>query len=98
MTYNINDIISLKLISGDEIMGKLVNETNETYLLDTPVLVMFTGQGKMLLPALMSGKSNNQYPIKKNHVMYDAPSNEEDERVYVKQTSGIELPRVVLKG
>lgn len=50
--YNTDDIISLKLISGDEIIGRLVQQVGDTYELHRPCVILTTPEGIGVLQAM----------------------------------------------
>lgn len=50
--YNINDIISFKLINGDEIVGRLVKQDGESYEINKPCVVLTSPEGIGVLQAM----------------------------------------------
>jgi len=50
--FTVDDIISLKLINGDEIVGRLVKEENGVYEINKPCIVLTTPEGIGVLQAM----------------------------------------------
>jgi hypothetical protein len=50
--YQVDEIVSFKLLSGDEVLGKLVSSGEGCYELDKPCLVVTTPEGIGLIQAM----------------------------------------------
>ena len=85
-----------KLVSGEEIIAKVVSENETTYLVsDVRTLVMQpTGPGQMgiALVPWVATMADQELPLKKTHVMVEnknVPKQLEDG--YLQETTGIQL-------
>ncbi len=87
------DILSIKLVNGDEIVAELVEETNTTYLVARATVVLPSSQGGELMQAMQSVDIKQQIPISKHAVMMIAETVPELIQHYVKLTTGKETPR-----
>jgi len=69
-TYNAGDVINIKLVSGDEIVGRLVNRDTQGYVLNKPCVVVTSSDGIGLVQA-MFGLDPEQEPLryKDEHVI-----------------------------
>ena len=89
-----NKLVTLKTISGDEIIGRLVETTNEEkelglIKLSEPFAIILTQQGAGLMPLLIASKSK-EIPIFMSALLTPPiEANKEIEDAYIKQTSGL---------
>jgi hypothetical protein len=86
---NQNDIISLKLTTGEEALGRLDNETNDTITLKKPMSFVAGPQGLGLGPFMFSLSKNSEAIINKNTVIAVVKTDELIAKEYIKQTSGL---------
>lgn len=91
--YNSGDIISIKLISGEEIITKLVNDDLVTVTISKPVSLITNNQtGQVaLLPLIFSG-DDVELDIQKNHILAMIKTKAVHAKEYVKITSAIIQP------
>ena len=94
-----NDVISIKLSNGDEIVAKLVDIDNNTMTVSKPMLMVLTqdprtGQpGIQMAPFWMMGSDpKTSYPINRNHIMVAVKSNQDVTKNYISQTTGLMMP------
>jgi len=88
--YEQDDIVSFKIVNGDEIVAKVVEETDTGYVLSKPCTVMPSQQGLGLMQSLFTGDLNKTIILDKKHVMLSAPTIKDVENHYIKTTTGIE--------
>jgi len=88
--YAKDDIVSFKLVNGDEIVGRIVDETSDNYTINKPCTVMPSQQGLGLIQSLFTGDLNKTVALEKKHVMMHAPTIRDVENHYIKTTTGIE--------
>lgn len=91
--YSVNDIIAFKLINGDEIIARVIEETEQGYSVDTPCTVMPSQQGLGLIQSLFSAADDAKVVLRKDHVMMSAPVIDQMRDHYSKTTTGIETIR-----
>lgn len=88
--YEENQIVSFKLVNGDEIVAKLVEEQNEVFVVSKPCTVMPSQQGIGLLQSLFTSSLDSNVTLDKKHIMLHAPTIKDIESHYIKTTTGIE--------
>jgi hypothetical protein len=91
--YSVNDIVAFKLVSNDEVIARVVEETDTEYHLDTPCTVMPSQQGLGLIQSLFSADKDCKVTISKQHVLMSAPVIDQMRDHYSKTTTGIETVR-----
>ncbi len=92
-----DDIISLKLINGDEVVGKLVSHVNDVYELNKPCIVLTTPEGIGVLQAMFGldpDRDNLHY--RDQHVVAMCPTHERLKEHYVKVLEDGENPQSLI--
>lgn len=88
---NLKDtVVSFKLVNGDEIVAKVVEETANEFTISKPCTVMPSQQGLGLMQSLFTSDLNKSISLAKNHVMLYAPTVEAVVNHYIQTTTGIE--------
>jgi hypothetical protein len=86
----LNDIVTLKLIGGDEIIGKLTDERTDTYVeVKKPLVVMMAQQGFGLMPFMLTGNPDATVKIDRSHVLAMSKTMDQVSKEYIKQTTGL---------
>ena len=93
-TVKSGDIVSFKLVNGDEIVGKLKEVQEGRYRVERPFAAMVTQQGLALVPLLVTGTEMAVVELSANHVMMVFDTSKEIADHYIKQTTGIQLATV----
>lgn len=88
--YSKDQIATFKLVNGDEIVAKIVEETETSFLISKPCSVVPSQQGIALMQTLFTADLNKVVPLDKAHVILHAPTVKEMEAYYIKMTTGIE--------
>jgi hypothetical protein len=88
--YTAGDVVCFKVVNGDEIVAKLVEETDTGYIVSRPCTVIPSPQGLGLVQSLFSGDINTNVTLNKNHVIIHAPVIDKLEAHYIHTTTGIE--------
>lgn len=83
------DIVSFKLVNGDEIIGKVESQTADTYVINRPCLVVPSQQGIGLIQAMFSTDPDQSIEINRQHVMMHAPTFDKLQSHYIQTTTGI---------
>jgi len=84
------DVVSMKLINGDEIIARYESETADEIKIDRPLALTMSGQGLGMIPWLFLG-DKNVVTLKKAHVFCTVPSKKEAADQYMQGTTGIAL-------
>ena len=89
--YKEGDTVSFKLSSGEEIVARLESETEKSYTLKKPMVLVAQQQGLGLAPFMFSVSPDGKFVLQANSVSCIAKTEEEIGKQYVAQTSGIAL-------
>lgn len=85
-----NDVVSLKLNSGEELIGSYQDENETQYTIDKPVCLVPVEQGISFAPFMMTTEST-KFSINKNSVVSMARTAEQLAKNYTEQTTSIKL-------
>lgn len=88
--YSKNDIVSFKLVNGDEVVAKIVDVTTDSYVVSLPTTVMPSQGGIGLIQSLFTSDLGKDIPILKTHVMMHAATIQEIQNHYIQTTTGIQ--------
>ena len=88
--YDKDQIVSLKLVNGDEIVAKVVSDTETAFVVDKPTTVVTSAKGLGLVQSLFTSDLNKNISIDKTHVMLHATTIKEVEDIYIQTTTGIQ--------
>ena len=88
--YDQDDIVTFKIVNGDEIVAKIVEESDDAFTVMKPCTVMPSQQGLGLLQSLFTSDLNKSIRLEKLHVMMHAPTVKDVQNHYIKTTTGIE--------
>jgi ribosomal protein L5 len=88
--YAKDTIVSFKLVNGDEIVAKVVEETHDSFLINKPCTVMPSQQGIGLLQSLFTSDLNKSVGLQKSHVMLHSVTIDQMQNHYIHTTTGIE--------
>ena len=85
-----NDIVSIKLITGEEILGVYKEETAEKLTLGKPATIAANGQGMGIIPWMMTTKAE-KIELNKTTVIAIAQTDEQISKAYTEATTNIQL-------
>lgn len=86
----VGEVVSIKLINGDELIARLDGETADEISVDRPLAITMGPQGMGLIPWIFLGEQKI-VNIKKSHVFAMVPSKKEASDQYMQGTTGIAL-------
>ena len=86
-----NEVITLKLTSGEEIVAKLVEETETHYKLSKPMVLSMTQQGVGLMPYLFTVNPDKEIKLLKTTVTVAEATDKSFADQFIQQTTGIKL-------
>ena len=89
--YASGDVVSFKMVNGDELVAKVLEETDAGFSVSAPCTVMPSQQGLGLMQSLFSAKEDIKVFLSRQHVMFHAESLEQMKAHYVKTTTGVEI-------
>ena len=91
--YKANDVVTIKLLSGEEVIGYFVKDDMAGITLRKPVVPVPTGQGSMgLAPYLMSSdylKDGGELTFAANTVVTSDKTSQQFADAYSQQVSGL---------
>lgn len=88
-SYDKDTIISFKLVNGDEIVAKIVEDTPEHFVVSKPCTVVPSAKGLGLIQSLFTSDLNKSISLDKSHVMLHAATVKDVEDYYIQTTTGI---------
>jgi hypothetical protein len=88
--YNKDAIVTFKLVNGDEIIAKVIEETATGFTVSKPCTIMPSQQGIGLIQSMFTSDLNKSIHLDKQHVMMHAPTMDDVKNHYIKTTTGIE--------
>lgn len=88
----LNDVVSVKMVGGDEVVGRLLDERTDSYIeLNKPLLVMMAQQGFGLMPYILTAGPEAKVKLNRDHVITVVKTFEPVAKEYIKQTTGIQI-------
>ena len=85
-----NDIVTIKLITGEEVMATLVNNDSDTITVKKPSTIASNGQGMGIIPWMMTSRAES-VEINKSAVIAMSLTEAEIAKAYTETTSSIKL-------
>ena len=92
MQFEINSVYTLKLMSGEELVVKVVDSDADTITVSGPVSVAPGPQGMNLIPSLFTADHDNPITINKSSIVMQALTDEPVRVKYIEATTGIRVP------
>lgn len=87
----VGEVVTLKLVTSEELVGKLVEETDAYFVIERPLTLVMSAQGLGLQPWLFTVDANKPAKINKDKVLVVAATLKEMADNYLSGTSGIAL-------
>lgn len=94
MEFTENDIVSIKLVTQEEIVGKIVSFTGDVIILDKPMVLSATQQGFHFIPFMITGSREFKTVINfyREHLLCDPVFTENEIKSnYIETTTGFHL-------
>ncbi len=88
--FSNGDVVSIKLINGDELITRFEAEDADTITISRPMAITMGVQGMGLIPWVFLGNAE-KIVLKKKHTFFIVPSKKEASDQYVEGTTGIAL-------
>lgn len=89
--YKENDVISLKISSGEEVIGRFVKEDLEHIYITKPTILGMNQKGIAMMPFMITVDPDKEHALSKNAVITYQLTDQEIAKQYLSQTSGIAL-------
>lgn len=87
--YKVTDIITIKILGGDEVVGRLAAIEDGCIVVNKPHAVMMGQQGFGLAPYVLTAGPDFKINIKYDHIVCIVKTFKGVADEYIKQTSGI---------
>lgn len=87
--YEAKSIVSFKLVNGDELVARVLEQNTNEYIIENPCLVVPAQNGVHLIQAMFSGDINTTIPLNFNHVMIHVPTAKVIADHYLEVVTGI---------
>jgi hypothetical protein len=88
--FSNGDIVSLKMINGDELIARFESETADDITIDRPLALTMSREGLGMIPWMMLGDKSS-ITLKKSHVFAVVSSQKDAADQYMQGTTGIAL-------
>lgn len=88
--YSAGDIVCFKVVTGDEIIAKIVEIVADGFVVNRPCTVIPSQQGLGLMQSLISADINNNVTLKSEHVIMHGAVITDIENHYIRTTTGIQ--------
>jgi hypothetical protein len=86
-----NEIITLKLITGEEVIAKLIEEKADLYVLSKPSILSLSQQGVGMAPFFFTVNPDKNIKINKSATISVEPTDKDFADKYIQATTGIQL-------
>lgn len=87
--YKVNDVVSIKLSSGEELVGKLVDENPETVTLSKPLMLSMTQKGMGLAPYMFTVNPETNITFNEKNIITLTKTMETMAKQYIQSTTGL---------
>ena len=84
------DIVSLKLISGEEIIGKYISEDIADIIIKNPIMLAMTPKGPAMNPMMVTVDLDQEFNIAKSAVILRGNTVKDVADQFIFQTTGIQ--------
>jgi len=87
--YEVNDVVSIKLSSGEEIVGKLIEEGPEVVTLAKPLMLSMTQKGMGLAPYMFTVNPETTIKFNDKNIITIVKTMETMAKQYIQSTTGL---------
>jgi hypothetical protein len=84
------DVVSLKLVNGDEIIARFEEDALDTIKISRPLAITIGAQGLGMIPWLFLGDTET-FTLEKKHVFVTVASKKDAADQYMQGTTGLSL-------
>jgi hypothetical protein len=92
-SYTPGDVVTFRLVTGEEILGRLVEDQADCFIIERPMSLVPSGQGLAMMPLAMTIELNNKIQLQKNHVIVHGATRKEAVDGYTEATTNIKVVR-----
>ena len=91
IAYKTGDTVSVKLISGEEVVGRIGDQSDGVIVLTKPMTFIMGPQGLGMVPYMFSAPSDAKIKIKESAVVAIVKTDDNVNNQYIQQTTGLKL-------
>jgi hypothetical protein len=88
--FNEGDVITMKLSSGEEVLGRYIEEDMSSITISKALMIAMTPKGPAMAPILMTVDPEKNLTINKSLISIMSESDKEIANQYMFQTTGIQ--------
>lgn len=88
--FKANDVVSMKLVTGEETISRFVADDGLSYKVSKPLVLAMTPNGIGMTPFMFTAPLDGEISIPKNVVVAIAETEKETAGQYLKGTTGIQ--------
>ena len=89
--YKSGDTVSVKLISGEEVVGRIGDSNDGATILTKPMTFIMGPQGLGMVPYMFSAPQDAKIKIKDSAIVAIVKTDEQVNKQYLQQTTGLTL-------
>lgn len=89
----IGKTVSMKLSSGDEVVGKVTGQTADGITISKPVILAASREGLQMVPFMMTASPDGEYLFKPHNIMCVVDTGDQVADAYLESTTGIKPVR-----
>jgi hypothetical protein len=89
--FSNGDVVSIKLINGDELIARFESEDENNITISRPLAITMSAQGMGLIPWVFLGKDES-VTLRKKNTFFVVPSKGEAAKQYTEGTTGLVMP------
>lgn len=87
----VGDIITFKITTAEEVIARLVEETDEYFKLERPLTLSYTAQGVGMTPWFITAEPDAIVELPKKRVIAHTPTMKQAADQYIQGTTGIKV-------
>lgn len=87
-----NQVLTLKMSSGEEIIAKVIAKEGDWLIVEEPVAIGQGPKGIGLIPALFTAEPGKKIRLNTNNINFIADTDEPVKMKYIEATTGIQVP------
>jgi hypothetical protein len=91
-SYNIGDVVTFKLTSGEEIIARIAEDRTTEYVLTKPMALLNTPNGGLgMMPVPISSNPQDSIMLNKHAVAFHSKCQQDLASQYMEKTTGLTL-------
>lgn len=92
--YSNGDVVTFKLMSGEELISRIIEERADIYILNKPMALLNTANGGLgMMPIPIAGDTKDQIVLNKHAVAIHTKCEQELAGQYLEKTTGLTIAK-----